>query len=81
MGAAVNCGPSSFRRGAEMKDRPRSNFDGSGLDGFVETPVGVNGLTDRAGPLRDYCPGFLMPCDRKSVEPQAAIPTAERSSA
>jgi len=28
---------------------------------------------DRAGPLRDYCAGLVMPCERKSVEPMAAI--------
>jgi len=28
---------------------------------------------DRAGPFRDYCTGLIMPGERKSVEPMAAI--------
>ena len=28
---------------------------------------------DRAGPFKDYCTGLLMPGERKSVEPMAAI--------
>ena len=30
------------------------------------------GHADRAGPLRDYCTGLLLPGERKSVEPMAA---------
>ena len=26
----------------------------------------------RAKPLRDYCTGLMLPCERKSVEPMAA---------
>ena len=39
---------------------------------FVEELVGVIGHADRAGPLRDYCTGLLLPGERKSVEPMAA---------
>lgn len=35
----------------------------------------------RAKPLRDYCTGLMMPCDRKSVEPMAAITAPERTAA
>ena len=31
------------------------------------------GHADRASPLRDYCVGLMMPCERKSVEPMAAV--------
>ncbi len=31
------------------------------------------GHADRAGPLHDYCLGLVMPGERKSVEPMAAI--------
>jgi SRSO17 transposase len=41
----------------------------------------VIGHADRATPLRDYCVGLLMPCERKSVEPLAAITAPERTAA
>ena len=31
------------------------------------------GHVDRVGPLRDYCTGLLLPAERKSVEPMAAM--------
>jgi SRSO17 transposase len=30
--------------------------------------VSVIGHADRARPLRDYCVGLMMPCERKSVD-------------
>jgi SRSO17 transposase len=45
---------------------------------FVEGLVSVIGHTDRASPLRDYCMGLVMPCERKSVEPMAAITAPAR---
>jgi SRSO17 transposase len=33
---------------------------------YVEGLVSVIGHADRAGPLRDYCLGLIMPCERKS---------------
>ena len=39
------------------------------------------GHADRAKPLRDYCVGLMMPCERKSVEPMAAITAPERTAA
>ena len=44
---------------------------------YVEGLVGVIGHADRNGPLRDYCVGLMLPCERKSVEPMAAR-TAQR---
>ena len=38
-------------------------------------------MRDRAKPLRDYCTGLMMPCDRKSVEPMAAITAPDRTAA
>src|SRR3981189_887110 len=49
--------------------------------GYVEGLVSVIGHADRAGPLRDYCTGLLMPCERKSVEPMAAVTAPERTAA
>src|SRR5918995_393287 len=48
---------------------------------FVEALVGVIGHADRATPLRDYCTGLLMPADRKSVEPMAAVTAPSRVAA
>ncbi len=43
----------------------------------VEGLTSVIGHADRAKPLRDYCLGLMMPCERKSVEPMAAITAPE----
>ena len=43
---------------------------------YVEGLVSVIGHADRAGPLRDYCTGSVMPCERKSVEPMAVTAPA-----
>jgi SRSO17 transposase len=48
---------------------------------FVEELVAVIGHADRAGPLRDYCTGLLLPAERKSVEPMAAITAPSRVAA
>jgi len=48
---------------------------------YVDDLVGVIGHADRARPLRDYCTGLLMPCERKSVEPMAAVTAPERTAA
>src|SRR4249919_3474003 len=49
--------------------------------GYVDGLVSVIGHADRAGPLRDYCTGLIMPCERKSVEPMAAITAPGRTAA
>src|SRR4051794_29278331 len=48
---------------------------------YVAALVGVIGHADRAPPLRDYCTGLLMPAERKSVEPMAAITAPARVAA
>src|SRR5260370_24397956 len=48
---------------------------------YVEALVGVIGHADRAGPFRDYCTGLMMPGERKSVEPMAAITAPGRTAA
>src|SRR5882757_5245825 len=48
---------------------------------YVNDLVSVIGHADRARPLRDYCTGLLMPCERKSVEPMAAVTAPERTAA
>ena len=53
----------------------------SRFSAYVEGLVSVVGHADRAGPLRDYCTGLMMPCERKSVEPLAAVTAPERVAA
>ena len=48
---------------------------------YIESLTGVLGHVDRAEPLKDYCTGLLMPVERKSVEPMAAIVSPTRASA
>jgi SRSO17 transposase len=48
---------------------------------FVEGLVEVIGHADRASPLRDYCLGLLVPSERKSVEPLAAVTAPARVAA
>src|SRR4051794_26905982 len=48
---------------------------------YVAALVGVIGHADRATPLRGYCTGLLMPAERKSVEPMAAITAPARVAA
>jgi len=40
---------------------------------YIETIGSVIGHADRVEPLRAYCTGLLLPGDRKSVEPMAAL--------
>src|SRR6266849_5989504 len=48
---------------------------------YVEGLSTVIGHADRAGPLRDYCVGLMMPGERKSVEPMAAVTAPARTGA
>ena len=48
---------------------------------YVEGLVSVVGHADRAKPLRDYCTGLMLPCERKSVEPMAAVTAPAQVSA
>ena len=48
---------------------------------FLTALAGVVGHADRAVPLRAYCTGLLMPAERKSVEPMAAVTAPSRVAA
>ncbi|MGH8257921.1 MAG: IS701 family transposase [Steroidobacteraceae bacterium] len=48
---------------------------------YVEGLSSVIGHADRAGPLRDYCTGLMLPGERKSVEPMAARTAPARTAA
>ena len=62
-------------------DLRRSDCSNSRFSGYVEGLVSVIGHADRAGPLRDYCVGLMLPCERKSVEPMAAVTAPDRTAA
>ena len=61
----------------------RRQTDGSEarFEAYVDELASVIGHADREGPLRDYCTGLILPGERKSVEPMAAITAPERVSA
>jgi SRSO17 transposase len=65
---------------AEMNLRQSEAIE-SRFAAYVEGLTSVIGHADRAKPLRDYCQGLMMPCERKSVEPMAAITAPERTAA
>src|SRR5664280_1931066 len=62
--------------GRRISDDSESRF-ASYVEGIVE----VIGHADRAGPLSDYCTGLMMPGERKSVEPMAALTAPARTAA
>lgn len=51
------------------------------FEAYVEGLVSVIGHADRARPMNDYCQGLLLPCERKSVEPLAAVTAPSRVAA
>src|ERR1044071_2932654 len=51
------------------------------VTGYVEALAEGVGDADRAEPLHDYCRGLLLPGERKSVEPIAAVTAPARVSA
>jgi SRSO17 transposase len=59
-------------------DRLNSDASESRFSSYVQNLLGAIGHADRAVPLRDYCLGLLMPGERKSVEPMAAVTAPAR---
>ena len=59
----------------------RNTGSEAAFDDFVHSLVDVIGHADRAEPLKDYCVGLMMPVERKSVEPMAAVTAPARVSA
>jgi SRSO17 transposase len=61
----------------------RRQTDGSEalFEAYGDGQASVIGHTDREGPLRDYCTDLILPGERKSAEPIAAITAPERVSA
>ena len=48
---------------------------------YIDDLASVLGGNRRCGPMASYCTGLLMPADRKSVEPMAAMTAPERTAA
>jgi len=49
------------------------------FEAYVNELVSVIGHADRVVPLHDYCTGLLLPGERKSVEPMAALTAPART--
>jgi SRSO17 transposase len=62
-------------------DRPIVDESGTRFAAYVKGLASVIGHADRAKPLRDYCMGLMLPGERKSVEPMAAVTSPERTAA
>jgi SRSO17 transposase len=54
---------------------------GSRFRKYIDALVSIIGHADRERPLRDYCVGLLLPSERKSVEPIAAMTAPSRLAA
>jgi SRSO17 transposase len=62
--------------GRRLADGSEARFDA-----YVEGLASIIGHADRVAPLEAYCIGLLLPGERKSVEPMAAMTAPERVSA
>jgi SRSO17 transposase len=51
------------------------------FEAYMDGLASVIGHADRVRPLHDYCVGLVLPAERKSVEPMAAITAPDRTSA
>jgi SRSO17 transposase len=65
---------------AEMKLRDHEESE-KRFEKYVEGLASVIGHADRVGPLHDYCTGLMLPGERKSVEPLAAVTDPDRMEA
>jgi len=62
-------------------DRRQSDDSAERFSAYLQELASVIGHAARVGPLRDYCSGLLLPCERKSVEPIAAATAPHATSA
>ena len=58
-----------------------THWSGARFAEYVDSLATVLGREDRAQPFKDYCTGLLIPGERKSVEPMAAVVAPARVSA
>src|SRR6478752_5546917 len=71
----------TFQHGEAEMGVAKSEDVASRFSAYIKGLASVIGHAGRAKPLRDYCTGLMMPCDRKSVEPMAAMTAPERTAA
>ena len=71
----------SFHRAMAMEMDDEARASEARFITYVESLAQVLDHADRAGPLKEYCTGLLMPFERKSVEPMAAVVAPSRVSA
>jgi SRSO17 transposase len=62
-------------------DLLESNASRLRFEAYIEELAGVIGHADRVVPLHYYCTGLLLPGERKSVEPMAALTAPARTAA
>ena len=62
-------------------DRQRSDASAQRFSAYLDELASVIGPGARIRPMRDYCTGLLLSCDRKSVEPMAAATAPGHTSA
>jgi SRSO17 transposase len=62
-------------------DLLESNASRVRFEAYIEQLTSVIGHADRMVPLHDYCTGLLLPGERKSVEPMAALTAPARTAA
>ena len=62
-------------------DKRRSDDSAERFSAYLGELASVIGHAARVGPMRDYCSGLLLPCERKSVEPIAAATAPGQTSA
>ena len=60
--------------------RRKTNGD-ERFESYIKEIAGVLGHADRVGPMHDYCMGLMLPAERKSVEPLAAVTAPARVAA
>src|SRR5712692_162616 len=79
MGGLGILGDSFSARGAGMSHRREPSE--ARFAAYVDGIASILGHADRTGPLRDYCLGLVLPGERKSVEPMAAVTAPARVAA
>ena len=62
-------------------DGQRSRSGEERFSSYLDELASVMGRVSRVGPMRDYCTGLLLPGERKSVEPIAAVTAPGRVAA
>ena len=73
-------GEPHLQQGTEMGRRLADGSEAR-FAAYVEELAWVIGHADCVAPLQAYCTGLLLPCERKSVEPMAAVTAPARVSA